>query len=381
MQSFEEPTGGQKVAGRLADEDQPAAPAASPDPQAAAAEAERAHRRGDQPSGLAGPGAAAPGPLRPAAHLRHACQGLASAADRPLPGQALARRRARRRASTATRWRRSTSGWSPAKLENLLDEALVNAVRRGADEMNWKDVESARLTSEVGLGAPVAYTEHERRLIATHEAGHATMAWLVAPQRRLEVLTIVKRGEALGMLAHGDREDVFTRGRAELRGDDPDRVRRPGRRGAVLRRRLDRSRGRPRLRDPDRRADGRCRRHGGLVGVVRRRARQGFMGTDLVGKVLADGRMPRAGGSSCSTSRRPSPTSCSPANRHLVIALRDALLAARGARRLGDHRRARGRRARAAAGRSTCGTPPSRCSSVDFRAWQDSALGRPGSRG
>jgi cell division protease FtsH len=111
-----------------------------------------------------------------------------------------------------------TSGWSPAKLEHLLDEALVNAVRRGADEMNWKDVESARITAEVGLGGPVAYTEHERRLIATHEAGHATMAWLVAPQRRLEVLTIVKRGEALGMLAHGDREDVFTRGRAELRG-------------------------------------------------------------------------------------------------------------------------------------------------------------------
>ncbi len=110
-----------------------------------------------------------------------------------------------------------TSGWSPAKLEHLMDEALVNAVRRGADGMNWRDVESARITAEVGLGAPVAYTAHERRLIATHEAGHATMAWLVAPHRRLEVLTIVKRGSALGMLAHGDREDVFTRGRAELR--------------------------------------------------------------------------------------------------------------------------------------------------------------------
>jgi ATP-dependent Zn protease len=110
-----------------------------------------------------------------------------------------------------------TSGWSPAKLEHLLDEALVNAVRRGDMRMNWRDVESARLTAEVGLGAPVAYTAHERILIATHEAGHATMAWLVAPERRLEVLTIVKRGQALGMLAHGDREDVFTRGRAELR--------------------------------------------------------------------------------------------------------------------------------------------------------------------
>ena len=101
-------------------------------------------------------------------------------------------------------------------IEHLLDEALINAVRRGDVQMNWKDVERARLTDEVGLGQPVAYTDHERRLIATHEAGHATVAWLVAPQRRLEVLTIIKRREALGLLAHGDREDVYTRSRTEM---------------------------------------------------------------------------------------------------------------------------------------------------------------------
>ena len=59
--------------------------------------------------------------------------------------------------------------------------------------MTWADVEHARMQVEVGLGQPVAYTDHEERLIATHEAGHATVAWLVAPQRRLEVLTIIKR--------------------------------------------------------------------------------------------------------------------------------------------------------------------------------------------
>jgi ATP-dependent Zn protease len=42
------------------------------------------------------------------------------------------------------------------------------------------------------------------------------MAWLVAPNRRLEILTIIKRDNALGLLAHGDREDVFTRSRKEL---------------------------------------------------------------------------------------------------------------------------------------------------------------------
>jgi ATP-dependent Zn protease len=109
-----------------------------------------------------------------------------------------------------------TQGYSPAMIEHLCDEALVHAVRRGATAMSWADVEHARLVEEVGIGQPVGYTDHERRLIATHEAGHATAAYLVAPQRRLEVLTIIKRREALGLLAHGDREDVYTRSRAEM---------------------------------------------------------------------------------------------------------------------------------------------------------------------
>jgi ATP-dependent Zn protease len=101
-------------------------------------------------------------------------------------------------------------------LENLLDEALVFAVRRGGTEMTWADIEQARMTIEVGVGQPVDYTDHERVLIATHEAGHATIAWLTSPHRRLEILTIIKRKGALGMLAHGDREDVYTRSRTEM---------------------------------------------------------------------------------------------------------------------------------------------------------------------
>lgn len=110
-----------------------------------------------------------------------------------------------------------TQGYTPVMIEHLLDEALVNAVRRGERALTWTDIETARLVEEVGMGQPVAYTEHEKRLIATHEAGHATAAWLTAPERRLEVLTIVKRRSALGMLAHGDRDEVYTRSRAEMR--------------------------------------------------------------------------------------------------------------------------------------------------------------------
>ena len=101
-------------------------------------------------------------------------------------------------------------------IEHLFDEGLVNAVRRGDSAMTRQDVERARLVEEVGMGQPVAYTAHEQKLIATHESGHAVTAWLMAPERRLEVLTIIKRRDALGMLAHGDAADVFTRSKSEM---------------------------------------------------------------------------------------------------------------------------------------------------------------------
>lgn len=109
-----------------------------------------------------------------------------------------------------------TQAYTPVMIEHLFDEALVNALRRGARAMTIRDIERARLTEEIGLGQPVQYTDQERTLIATHEAGHATTAWLVAPERRLEVLTIIKRRDALGLLAHGDRDEVFTRSRTEM---------------------------------------------------------------------------------------------------------------------------------------------------------------------
>ncbi|WP_291760896.1 AAA family ATPase [Cellulomonas sp. 73-145] len=110
----------------------------------------------------------------------------------------------------------ATNGWTPVMVEHLLDEALVNALRRGAETMSFADVEHARITELVGIGHPVTYTPAEQQLIATHEAGHAVTAWLVAPRRNLEVLTIVKRGAALGMLAHDDCEEVYTQSHDDL---------------------------------------------------------------------------------------------------------------------------------------------------------------------
>jgi ATP-dependent Zn protease len=107
-------------------------------------------------------------------------------------------------------------GYSPAMLEHILDEALVWAIRDGRRELNWRDIQRARLTEEIGLGQPVAYTDGERDLIATHEAGHAVAAYLCAKDRKLEVLSIIKRRTALGLLAHSDTEERFTKKRSEL---------------------------------------------------------------------------------------------------------------------------------------------------------------------
>ena len=109
-----------------------------------------------------------------------------------------------------------TFGYSPVMIEHLLDEALVWALRRGDDGLSWDDVQKAKMTEEVGLAQPVEYTEAERRAIATHESGHATVAWLAGKSRKLEVLSIIKRKDALGLLAHSEREERFTRTQAEL---------------------------------------------------------------------------------------------------------------------------------------------------------------------
>ncbi|MFP5377610.1 MAG: AAA family ATPase [Acidimicrobiia bacterium] len=109
-----------------------------------------------------------------------------------------------------------TFGYSPVMIEHLLDEALVWALRRGADALDWDDLQQARMTEELGLKHPVEYTEAERRTIATHEAGHATVAHLVGKGRKLEVLSIIKRGSALGLLSHSETEERFLRTRSEI---------------------------------------------------------------------------------------------------------------------------------------------------------------------
>ncbi|HSM02118.1 MAG TPA: AAA family ATPase [Acidimicrobiia bacterium] len=109
----------------------------------------------------------------------------------------------------------STIGYTPASLERLFDEALLFALRDERLRLGAEDLRRARMDIEIGLAEPTEYTPEERETIAVHESGHAVVAHLVGRGRKLDVLSIVKRRDALGLLAHSETEERYTRRRTE----------------------------------------------------------------------------------------------------------------------------------------------------------------------
>ncbi len=90
------------------------------------------------------------------------------------------------------------------------------ALKDGRRAMTYADVTEAKYTEEIGTKQPTAYTDADRVAVATHEAGHATVAYFLGKDRRLEVLSIIKRRGSLGLLAHSEEEERVTRTKSEL---------------------------------------------------------------------------------------------------------------------------------------------------------------------
>jgi ATP-dependent Zn protease len=110
-----------------------------------------------------------------------------------------------------------TFGYSPAALERLMDEALVIALTHDRSAMTMSDVAEAKMLVELGVTDETIYAPDERSRVATHEAGHATVAYFVGQTRQLDVLSIVKRRDSLGLLQHSDTEERFTKSSEEMR--------------------------------------------------------------------------------------------------------------------------------------------------------------------
>lgn len=100
-------------------------------------------------------------------------------------------------------------GFSGAELENLINEAAIFSVRRGATDINAEDLEKAKNKIIMGLERKTfVMTDDVRRLTAYHEAGHALVASLSRHSDPVHRATITPHGNALGMvvrLPDGDR--------------------------------------------------------------------------------------------------------------------------------------------------------------------------------
>ncbi len=114
---------------------------------------------------------------------------------------------------------RATIGFSGADLANLANEAALNAARTGQKRIGMASFFEAFERIVLGLKSPPLANEHERRVVAYHEAGHALVAALTPNADPVFKVTIVPRGQALGVTAQLPDDDRrnYSRGYLEAR--------------------------------------------------------------------------------------------------------------------------------------------------------------------
>lgn len=94
---------------------------------------------------------------------------------------------------------RQTPGFSGADIANVCNEAALIAARKGKNAVGKQDFLDAVDRIIGGLEKKTkVMTQKEKRTIAIHEAGHATISWFLEHANPLIKVTIVPRGRALG---------------------------------------------------------------------------------------------------------------------------------------------------------------------------------------
>jgi cell division protease FtsH len=106
-----------------------------------------------------------------------------------------------------------------ASIKDIVNESLINAIREGHGEITWRDVVKAKQLKDLGPPEDVEYIERERHSVAVHEACHAVAAYRIRRHLTIDIATIEKGGNYLGMVASIPPEDQFTRWRTEYEAD------------------------------------------------------------------------------------------------------------------------------------------------------------------
>src|SRR4051812_37963814 len=111
---------------------------------------------------------------------------------------------------------RQTSGLTGADLANLANEAAIFAARARRPAITQADLDGALERVVAGMQSRRRLNEHERRVVAFHEAGHALCSELLPSVDRLHKISIVPRGRALGYTMNLPAEDRYLKTREEL---------------------------------------------------------------------------------------------------------------------------------------------------------------------
>jgi len=109
-----------------------------------------------------------------------------------------------------------TSGLTGADLANICNEAAIFCARRGGQVIARRDFENALERVIAGVQSSTTLNEHERRVVAFHEAGHALCRELLDSVDRVHKISIVPRGNALGYVVNLPDEDSYLKTREEL---------------------------------------------------------------------------------------------------------------------------------------------------------------------
>jgi cell division protease FtsH len=111
---------------------------------------------------------------------------------------------------------RQTSGLTGADLANICNEAAIFAARRGGVEVEMADFDTALERVVAGMQSRRTLSDHERKVVAYHEAGHALCGELLPSVDRVHRISIVPRGKALGYTLNLPEEDRYLKTREEL---------------------------------------------------------------------------------------------------------------------------------------------------------------------
>jgi cell division protease FtsH len=111
---------------------------------------------------------------------------------------------------------RQTSGLSGADLANICNEAAIFAARRHSELITAGDFDSSIERVVAGMQSRRKLNDHERMVVAFHEAGHALCGELLPSVDRVHKISIVPRGRALGYTLNLPDEDRYLKTRDEL---------------------------------------------------------------------------------------------------------------------------------------------------------------------